>query len=263
MNSKLNITPVTGSLGAIIEGLDLKKLDDETVTAIQQCLDRFLVIKIPDQQLDRFQLSALGRKFGKHFHHPLVQNGYDDCPEVLELLKKPQDTKVFGGESWHADITWLKPAGYLSFLHGIEIPEVGGDTSFSSTISAFEKLSDNLQNLLSKLNAIHAYHWSEGKQIEPWVVEHPVVRAHPTTGKKGLYINRMFTTQFSDMTIAESKPLLEYLFNQMEKHDVTCRFKWNKGDLLIWDNRFTLHYPINDTPGITRKMIRTSVMETP
>ena len=104
--------------------------------------------------------------------------------------------------------------------------------------------------------------WSEGKQIEPWVVEHPVVRTHPTTGKKGLYVNRMFTTRFSDMTIPESKPLLEYLFNQMEEHDVTCRFKWKKGDLLIWDNRFTLHYPINDTPGITRKMIRTSVMET-
>lgn len=261
MNSNLIITPVTGSLGAIIEGLDLKKLESNTITAIRNCLDKFLVIKIPDQQLDRFQLSRLGRSFGPHFHHPIVPNGYVDCPEVLELLKNPEDTIMFGGENWHADITWLKPGGYLSFLHGIEIPKVGGDTAFSSTISAFDKLSNSCQNLLRGLSAVHAYHWSEGKEIKPWVTEHPVVRNHPKTGREGLYINRMFTTRFSNMSVIESKSLLEFLFNQMESHDITCRFKWSKGDVLIWDNRFTLHYPINDFSGVRRKMIRTSVME--
>ena len=96
-----------------------------------------------------------------------MPNGYIDCPEVLELLKNPENTTMFGGENWHADITWLKPVGYLSFLHGIEIPEVGGDTAFSSTISAFDKLSNSYQNLLHGLSAVHAYHWSEGKEIKP------------------------------------------------------------------------------------------------
>jgi taurine dioxygenase len=262
MKQKYKLSPTTGSLGAILEGVDLTLLDKETLNLLVKALDQFLVIQIPNQNLDRFQLSKLGSAFGPHFHHPIVSNGYEDCPEVLELLKRPEDIKVFGGESWHADITWLKPGGYLSFLHGIEIPKVGGDTAFSSTISAFEKLSNSFQSLLRGMSAVHAYHWSEGKEIKPWIAEHPVVRIHPTTGREGLYINRMFTTRFSNMSILESKPLLESLFNQMEAHDITCRFKWNKGDVLIWDNRFTLHYPINDFSGVRRKMIRTSILET-
>ena len=261
MDKNYKLTQITGSLGAILNGIKLNNLDRNDQEILRKALDKLLVVKIPNQKLDRFQLSELASNFGPHFLHPIVPNGFKDCPEVLELLRKPEDVNMFGGASWHADITWLKPNGYLSFLHAIEVPIVGGDTSFSSTISAFERLSIGLQNLLRGMSAIHAYHWSEGKEQIPWTAEHPVVRTHPVSGREGLYINRMFTARFSDMTVSESKPLLEFLFNQMEIHDVTCRFKWTKGDVLIWDNRFTLHYPINDFSGVRRKMIRTSVME--
>jgi len=262
VEKKIEISPITGSLGAIIEGVDLSNFDVMDLEVVKDALNQHLVVKLPQQNLDRFKLSKLGSIFGPHFHHPIEKKGFRDCPEVLQLLHKPGDTKMFGGASWHADITWLKPCGYLSFLHAIEIPEVGGDTSFSSTISAFDTLSAGLKDLLRGLNGIHAYHWSEGKEQLPWIAEHPVVRTHPVSGLEGLFVNRMFTSRFSNMTASESKPLLEFLFNKMEIHEVTCRFRWNKGDLLIWDNRFTLHYPINDFFGNRREMIRTSVMET-
>ncbi len=179
----MDIKPVSGVIGAEISGIDLSQANDEAIEGLKDALDEHLVVKISGQNLDRFQLSKLGAKFGLHFIHPIDPNGYDDCPEVLELLKNPDDSVMFGGESWHADITWMKPAGYLSILHGVEIPDVGGDTSFASTISAFEQLSPGLQKTLRTLTAIHAYHLYEQREEESWLAEHPVVRKHPVTGR--------------------------------------------------------------------------------
>ena len=255
------ITKKSGTLGATIEGIDLKVPDDELVKILKDALDNNLVIKIKNQKLDRFGLAKLGKKFGPPYIHPIVPNGYDDCPEVLELLRKPNDTELFGGESWHSDVTWMKPTGYVSILHAIDLPDVGGDTAFSSTISAFEALSDGMKKLLRTQKAVHAFHWREKREVQPWFCEHPVVRVNPKTKKEGLYINRMFTSRFCDMTAEESAPLLGYLFDHMEDHKFTCRFDWSLGDVLIWDNRFTLHYPINDFSGQLRRMIRTSALE--
>ena len=251
----------TGAIGATIDGLELSEPTPKLKSILTDALDRHLVVKVPSQDLDRFQLSKLGSLFGDHFFHPLVSNGYEDCPEVLELLREPNDDNMFGGENWHTDISWLKPGGHISILHGIELPETGGDTAFSSTIATFERLSAGLQDLLRGLNAVHAYNWYERREVDPWVVEHPVVRCHPVTGREGLFVNRMFTSRFSGMTVEESAGLLEFLFDRMEQHEVTCRFEWAKGDVLLWDNRFTLHYPINDFSGQTRRMIRTSTIE--
>ena len=193
--------------------------------------------------------------------HPIVNNGYEDCPEVLELLRNPEDEEMFGGESWHTDISWLDPIGYVSILHGIELPPIGGDTAFASTISAFEALSEGMKNTLRELSAVHAYHWYEQREDPNWTAVHPVVRRHPVTGREGLYMTRMFTSRFDGMTEAESAPLLQYLFAHMEQHQFTCRFQWQAGDVLIWDNRFTLHYPVNDFSGQRRRMIRTSSMD--
>ncbi|MEM8649775.1 MAG: TauD/TfdA family dioxygenase [Pseudomonadota bacterium] len=257
----ITIEPVTGTIGAIVRGLDLTSPDENTISVLNDALSKHLVIKLPGQNLDRFQLSKLGSKFGKHFLHPIETNGYDDCPEVLELLRNPEDATLFGGENWHADITWMNPVGYISILHALEIPEVGGDTAFASTIAAFESLSDKLKDILRGLTAINSYHWYDGVEKEPWVAEQPVVRKHPVTGQEGLYVTRMFTSRFSGMTVEESKPLLDLLFERMEEHQFTCRFRWQVGDVLMWDNRFTLHYPINDFSGQKRRMIRTSVLE--
>lgn len=255
-----DLSPITGALGAMLSGLDL---DDGAAALgpLRDALDRYLVVYLPDQSLDRFQLSVLGRAFGPPFLHPLVQNGFEDCPEVLELRREPEDTIMFGGQSWHADCTWLDPAGYVSILHGQIIPAVGGDTAFASTIAAFESLSPGLQQTLRGLNAVHAYHWSEGREDPDWRVVHPVVRRHPMTGREGLYVNRMFTTRFDGMTVAESAGLLGFLYDHMERIEHTCRFRWAPGGVLVWDNRFTLHFPVNDFSGERRVMIRTTCLE--
>lgn len=257
----MRIEPITGALGARIEGVDLAAGDMATQNALREALDTHLVLYVADQDLDRFQLSKLGRFFGSPFLHPIVNSGFDDCPEVLELLRKPEDVTMFGGENWHTDVSWMKPNGYVSILHGKEVPPVGGDTAFASTITAFEALSDGLKDLLRGMTAVHAYHWYERREDVDFAVDHPVVRRHPATGREGLYVNRMFTNRFAGMTVAESAPLLGYLFGQMERQEVTCRFRWQAGGVILWDNRFTLHYPVNDFSGQRRRMIRTTSLE--
>ena len=257
----MKISPATGALGAHVEGLDLASLGETGFAALKSALDEHLVLYVADQNLDRHQLSALGRRFGPPFLHPIVNNGFEDCPQVLELLREPDDTVMFGGQSWHADVTWMNPAGYVSILHGIELPPVGGDTAFASTIAAFEMLSGGLKDFLRSQSAWHCYHWYERREDPDYAVLQPVVRRHPASDREGLYINRMFTNRFDGMTVEDSAALLDYLFKHMEMHEYTCRFRWQKGAVILWDNRFTLHYPINDFTGARRRMIRTTCLE--
>lgn len=256
----INIEPITGALGARITGLDLAQIDDDGFTTLKAALDRHLVLYVPNQGLDRHQLAALGNRFGPPFLHPLVNNGFEDEPSVLELLRLPEDDAMFGGESWHGDVTWLDPAGYVSILHAQELPPVGGDTAFASTIAAFETLSDGLKTQLRQLSAVHAYHWYERREDPAYTAVHPMVR-RTDDGGEGLYLNRMFVNRFENMTTAESMPLLKYLFDHMQRHEFTCRFRWENGGVIVWDNRFTLHYPINDFSGQRRRMIRTTSLE--
>lgn len=258
----LTVSPVSGALGALVTDIDLSRAGPDLLDEVRSVLDEHLVIYFPDQRLDRFQLSALGKHFGPPFLHPLVDNGFDDCPDVLELLREPSDTTMFGGQSWHADVTWMKPAGYLSILHGLEVPDVGGDTAFASTQAAFDALSPGLQQSLRGLDAVHTYSWFECREHPEHTVVQPVVRRHSVTGREGLYVNRMFTNRFEGMSVEESAALLGYLFDHMEQHAFTCRFRWAAGGVIMWDNRFTLHYPINDFSGVRRRMIRTTRLET-
>lgn len=256
----IDIQPITGALGARITGLDLSNIDDDGFAKLRDALGRHLVLYAPDQSLDRHQLAALGNRFGPPFFHPLVNNGFDDEPSVLELLRLPEDDTMFGGESWHGDVTWLDPVGYTSILHAIELPPVGGDTAFASTIAAFDTLSEGLKAQLRQLSTVHAYHWYERREDPDYTVVHPVVRS-TDDGREGLYINRMFVSRFDGMTTAESTPLLTYLFDHMQRHEFTCRFRWESRGVILWDNRFTLHYPINDFSGQRRRMIRTTSLE--
>ena len=256
----MHISPVSGALGAIIKDVNLADANHQLLDQIKSQLDEQLVLYFPDQQLDRFQLNQLARFFGPAFLHPLVNNGFSDCPDVLELLRKPEDSQMFGGENWHSDVSWQNPSAYVSILHGVEVPEVGGDTAYANTIAAFESLSEGLQDLLRNLNAVHCYHWYEGKEDPEHTVTHPVVRIHPVTKRQGLFVNRMFTSRFENMNVEESAPLLNYLFDHMQNHQFTCRFRWRAGGVIMWDNRFTLHYPINDFSGERRRMIRTTTL---
>jgi len=256
----ITIEPITGVLGARLTGLNLAAINYDEFATLKAALDEHLVLYVPDQDLDRHQLAALGLRFGPPFLHPIVNNGFDDEPAVLELLRKPDDKAMFGGESWHGDVTWMNPVGHVSILHGIEVPPVGGDTGFASTIAAFNTLSDGLKDMLRGLRAVHAYHWYERREDPAYSATHPVVR-RAADGREGLYINRMFTNRFDGMTVEESQPLLTYLFDHLQRHEFTCRFRWEKGGVILWDNRFTLHYPINDFSGLRRRMIRTTSLE--
>lgn len=256
----ITIEPITGVLGARLTGLNLAAINYDEFATLKAALDEHLVLYVPDQDLDRHQLAALGLRFGPPFLHPIVNNGFDDEPAVLELLRKPDDKAMFGGESWHGDVTWMNPVGHVSILHGIEVPPVGGDTGFASTIAAFNTLSDGLKDMLRGLRAVHAYHWYERREDPAYSATHPVVR-RAADGREGLYINRMFTNRFDGMTVEESQPLLTYLFDHIQRHEFTCRFRWEKGGVILWDNRFTLHYPINDFSDLRRRMIRTTSLE--
>ena len=254
------IEPITGALGARLTGLNLAALNDAEFATLKAALDEHLVLYVPDQDLDRHQLAALGNRFGPPFLHPLVNNGFEDEPAVLELLRRPEDAIMFGGESWHGDVTWMDPAGYVSILHAKELPPVGGDTGFASTIRAFEALSDGLKKMLRGMKAVHAYHWYERREDPDYLALHPVVR-QTADGREGLYLNRMFVSRFENMTVEESQPLLTYLCDHLQRHEFTCRFRWETGGVILWDNRFTLHYPINDFSGQRRRMIRTTSLE--
>jgi taurine dioxygenase len=258
----MRISPLTPTIGAVVDGVDLHSLSDEVLHTVEMALADHLVLYFTGQSFDRFSLRELAQRFGPSFIHPIEQTQYADCPGVLEVKREPnKKNTIFGGGSWHADFTWNKVPGYVSLLHAKVLPAIGGDTCFVSSIAAFEALSPKMQAILRDLRAVHVYHDYSGEVDAQFNATHPVVRKHPITGKEGLFVNTMFVTQFEGMTAAESQALLEYLFKLLEDHRFSCRFRWSEGGLLLWDNRFTVHYPIHDNHDELRMMIWTSVLE--
>ena len=177
------------------------------------------------------------------------------------MLKEPEGKRLFGGSDWHADVTFRDPAGYVSALHAKQVPPVGGDTLFANTIAAFSALSSGMQDMLRTLKAVHSYSGPDAPDHPTETAIHPVVRRHPKTGQEGLYVNPMFVTRFEGMTARESRPLLDFLDEHMTQYEFTARVSWKKNQLVMWDNRFTLHYPINDFSGHRRLLYRCTAVE--
>jgi len=256
--------PITPHIGAELEGLTLSASpDEETLAALRAALAKHLVLVIKDQDLTPAAL----RDFASHFGPPFLHHDdegvirADGVPEVLEMRKEPDGERLFGGSDWHADVTFRKPAGYLSVLHALIVPPVGGDTGFASTIAAFEALSPAMQGLLRELEAVHSYDGPGKPDREGQTAVHPVVRRHPETGAEGIYLNRMFATRFVGMSEEESGPLIDFLDRHITRPEFTCRLRWQPGQVVMWDNRFTLHYPINDFTVYRRLLIRCTAME--
>ena len=185
----------------------------------------------------------------------------DGLPQVLELRKEPDGVRLFGGEGWHADVTFLDPCGSITALYASVVPPVGGDTLFASSIAAFEALSPAMQDLVRSLRAVHSYDGPGRPDRKGLTAIHPVVRRHPDTGREGLYVNTMFVTRFAGMTPTESRPLLEFLESHITRPEFQCRVRWEAGQLVLWDNRFTLHYPVNDFVGHARLLHRRVALE--
>lgn len=270
----ITVKRAAGALGAEISGVDLsRELDGPTFDAIHRAFVDYEVIFFRDQTLTPEQHKAFGRRFGALNVHPYVK-GMDGHPEIMEIIKEPTDKLNFGG-GWHSDMSFLETPSIGSILHALEIPEFGGDTLFASMTKAYEALSPGLKTTLEGLRAVHsanreysAQGQSAQKRGSMQVAEaegmageftHPVVKTHPVTGKKALYVNPAFTLRFEGWKERESKPLLDYLFNHARYEGFTCRFQWRSGSIAFWDNRSVWHFALNDYPGQRRHMRRVTV----
>jgi taurine dioxygenase len=270
----LKIRRVAGALGAEVSGVDLsQELPDPTIAAIRRALLDHQVIFFRDQALTPERQVAFGRRFGPLNIHPYV-SGMAGHPEVMEVIKEPEDRVNFGG-GWHSDMSFLERPAIGSILYAVETPEVGGDTLFASQAAAFEALSPGLQRTLEGLNAVHsasreysATGHSAQKRKSMAIAEadglvgeyvHPMVLVHPETGRKALYVNPAFTLKIEGWKTSESKALLEYLFQHCRYEGFTCRFSWAPGSVAFWDNRSVWHFALNDYHGHRRHMRRVTV----
>ncbi len=264
----INVEQLTPHIGAVISGLNLgETLTTSTIDQIRRALLRHHVVFFRDQDLTPEQLMRFAARFGVPVPYPMV-NGITGYPCVVEVLKLPHEQENFGGV-WHSDTPYLEAPAMAAMLYAVEVPKVGGDTLFANMISAYEALSPGLAAVLSQLRAVNdadkaaiarsRMHRIGNRPTKNLKATHPVIRLHPETGEKLLYVSRAHTTRFEDMTEQESTPLLEFLYAIQSSEAHTCRFKWTPGSLAFWDNRACQHYPLNDYHGEKRLMYRISL----
>ena len=266
---------VSGALGAEISGIDIsKRLSEKVVADLRQALLDHLVIFFRDQNLGPAQQIAFSRRFGELDEHDFVK-GMEGYPELIRLVREADEEGMNFGGVWHSDVTHMECPALGSVLYALDVPPFGGDTLFSNQYLAYETLSPGMKEMLDGLTAIHSAegpfgprgrsktNWknmqvetSEKALIE---VEHPVVRTHPETGRKGLFVNGTFTLRFKGWSGAESEPLLKFLFRHASLEAFTCRFHWQRGSVAFWDNRSLMHFALNDYNGYRREMLRSTI----
>jgi len=271
------VRPVAPACGADIVGLDLGNPSDDDIAVVLDALADHAVVFVRDQQLTPDQQVALTARLGPVLRVPYIAH-LAEHPDVIAVLKEPDERRIstFGG-SWHSDFSFLDTPPSLTLLHAKELPEIGGDTLWASQEAAYEALSPGMHRLLEPLRAIQTG-WPHGTSgpdstaaVSRSVVMtrndpsadremlHPVVRVHPVTGRRSLFVNPVYTQRFEDMTAEESRPLLQFLFDHAVRAEFTCRLHWTPGTLAIWDNRCLLHLAINDYDGSRRLLHRTTV----
>jgi len=269
MRQPLEVHPIAGALGAEILGVDLAKdLPDETVTAIRRAWLEHLVVFFRDQDLSPARFLAFARRFGEPIEYPFVK-GLDECPQIIPVLKLEHETINFGG-IWHSDTAYLDVPPMASMLVAREVPLAGGDTEFANMYLAYETLSDGMKRLLHGLVAVNSSAAADVSRTredrlkdsaradarKEYSAPHPVVRVHPETGRRALYVNVAHTVRFEGMTDEESAPVLQYLYRHQVRPEFTCRFRWRPGSLAFWDNRCAQHNAINDYQGHRRLLHR-------
>jgi taurine dioxygenase len=264
----ITVLPLAGAIGAEITGVDLATdLVDETVAEIRRAWLEHLVVFFRDQILGPAEFLAFARRIGEPVEYPFVK-GIDGFPEIIAVTKLPHETVNFGG-IWHSDTVYLERPPMATMLIAREVPPYGGDTMFANMYAAYDALSPGLQTLLDNVGAVNSSALADvsktredrirdsGQGVEQeYLAEHPVVRTHPETGRRALYVNAAHTLRLADMTEEESRPLLRYLFEHSVRPEFTCRFQWRVGSVALWDNRCAMHNPVNDYHGHTRAMHR-------
>lgn len=273
----IKVRPIAGALGAEISGVDLAApLGNQTFTEIHQAFMQYQVVFFRDQNLTPEQHMAFSAKFGPLQVIPFVK-GMDQYPEIIPVVKEATEERTYNfGGKWHSDLSFQERPPLGSALYALEVPAYGGDTMWVNMYTAYERLSPGLRRLLDGMTAIHSARRSYGPQgqfknddIQSMRIqngeealteqEHPVVRTHPETGRKCLFINPVYTIRFKDMTEEESKPLLDFLQERSIAPENACRFRWTPNTLALWDNRCTQHLALNDYDGQRREMRRTTI----
>jgi taurine dioxygenase len=263
---------MAGAIGAEIGGVKLRPdLPDAIIAELRRLWLEHLVLFFRNQEVTPRELAAVARRFGEVVHYPFLK-GLDEAPEVIRVAKLEHETVNFGG-LWHTDTAYLAEPPMATMLIAREVPPHGGDTLFASLYAAYDALTDGMKQMLAPLRALNSSSKAEKNRTRedraanepPQVLEaeHPVVRTHPETGRKALYVNSGHTLRFVGMTEAESTPLLEYLFAHQVRPEFTCRFHWEHRSIAFWDNRCALHNPINDYHGFRRIMHRVTVAGDP
>ena len=275
---RIEVRPIAGALGAEIAGVDLAAdLDNSAMAEIRQAFFDHAVVFFLDQQLTPEQHIAFARRFGEIDINKFFEQ-LEGYPEIAQVRKEPLDTQN-GGGGWHTDHSYDAAPAMGSMLYARELPALGGDTLFASMYAAYEALSPGMRRMLAGLRAVHsgarafgpdAHANNAGREAQFKLseialaeVEHPVVCTHPDTGRKYLYVNGGFTLRFSEMTEAESLPLLLFLYRHAARPEFTCRYRWQPGTLAFWDNRCTQHFAVNDYHGERRLLHRITIAGAP
>ena len=265
----MQIKRLSGAIGAEIGGVDLARgIDAGLAAEIRAVLLEHGVIFLRDQRLDARRFLDFAQAMGEPIEYPFVK-GIDGFPHIIEVKKLEHEKVNFGGV-WHSDTTYLHQPPMGSMLLAKEVPPYGGDTLFASQVRAYEALSPTMQRLLDGLVGISSSAKadvsrtredrikSDGKAgaAEELRAEHPVIRTHPETGRKSIYVNVAHTVGIVGLADDESAPLLRFLFEHQVKPEFTCRFVWQPHSLAFWDNRCAMHNPVNDYHGFRRVMQR-------
>lgn len=258
----LTVEKCNGNLGAFVSGIDLgADLDDATIAAIDEALVDNLVLFFRDQQMSPAQHVALGRRFGELHVHPLAPNLGPEHPEIIALDTSNNRNPV----EWHSDATFEEVPPLGSILYALEVPPLGGDTVWASMYAAYDALSDPMKAVLEPLRAVHdsSMTFGAGGRNKTFTLDksttaqrqvtHPVVRTHPVTGRKALFVNFQFTSHIDGMTPAESRAMLDFLLQHVTQATFQVRLTWQPRTVAMWDNRCTQHYVTADYAGTGRR----------
>lgn len=276
----VSVRRLSTGCAAEVTGIDVRRsLDGATVEQIQSALGEHGVLLFRDCDITPEQHIAFSRHFGALEAHVIGDFALPGHPEVFVVSNVLEGDRpkgaVYAGQYWHSDLSYMKKPSLGSLLLCREIPELGGDTMFANMYSAYETLSDPLKNFIGKMKAVHDYshaydtYFAKLKARPPLTpeqraktppVEHPMVRTHPVTKRKVLYVNPGFTTGMAGMPDEESEPILDFLFRHSTRPEFAYRHKWRVGDLIFWDNRCTMHYALADYDfSVRRHMHRTTI----
>lgn len=274
----MDVRPTAGALGAEIYGANLKDRDDSRIwIELRQAFLEYHVIAIRGQDMSLEDMMRVGGKFGEPCYYPFAK-GMDGYPYITEVIKEKDQRENFGSD-WHTDTMYLQKPPRATLLYALETPARGGDTLYVNTAAAYDALSAGMKKLIEGLVGVAsgglkhkkggpraAHHdrienmaLQNADKADGFEARHPIVRTHPDTGCKSLYVSSLHTIRFDGFTEEESKPLIDFLNDHCIEPEFSCRVRWEPRQLTIWDNRTTLHNAINDYHGYRRQMRRLTV----